>query len=171
MSALAAVSQDVAGEDFLGVHQSVRGFRWRERLPPAARPTALAISQRHDLPDLLGRVLAARDVELDAVDTFLNPSIRALMPDPSTLRDMDVAAVRLADAIVKRQKIAVFGDYDVDGACSSALVQLYLGLHDLGCRVYIPDRLSEGYGPNPQAIDMLADDGAELIVTVDCGTT
>ena len=120
MRALAAASHDVTEDDFLGVHQSVRGFRWRERLPEAARNTALAISQRYDLPDLLGRVLAARSIELEEVESFLDPTIRGLMPDPSTLRDMDVAAARLADAIVGRQKIAVFGDYDVDGACSSA---------------------------------------------------
>lgn len=162
---------DAAAGDFLAVRRSVRGYRWQERLLPAQRNTAVAIAQRHDLPELLGRVLAARDVTIDGVETFLEPTIRALMPDPSTVRDMDVAASRLADAIQKGERIAVFGDYDVDGACSSALMQLFFGLHDLGCRIYIPDRLHEGYGPNPDAIEMLARDGATLIVTVDCGTT
>jgi single-stranded-DNA-specific exonuclease len=163
--------ENAAAGDFLAVRRSVRGYRWQERLLPAQRNTAVAIAQRHDLPELLGRVLAARDVTIDGVETFLEPTIRALMPDPSTVRDMDVAASRLADAIQKGERIAVFGDYDVDGACSSALMQLFFGLHDLGCRIYIPDRLHEGYGPNPDAIEMLARDGATLIVTVDCGTT
>lgn len=156
---------------FLGVSRSARGFRWLERLAPDDRNTALAISQRYELPELLGRVLAARDVRLDDVEIFLEPTIKALMPDPSVMRDMDVAAARLADAIEKGERVAVFGDYDVDGACSSALMQLFLGMHGLGCRIYIPDRLFEGYGPNPTAIETLAKDGAQLIVTVDCGTT
>ena len=159
------------GSNFLGVTKSVRGLQWRERLAVPQRKTATAIAQRHDLPELLGRILAARDVALDGVETFLDPTIRRLMPDPSTVRDMDKAAGRIADAIERREKIAVFGDYDVDGACSSALMQLFFGLHDLGCRIYIPDRLHEGYGPNPNAMRLLAEEGANLIVTVDCGTT
>ena len=156
---------------FLGVSQSARGFIWRERLEPPMRGLASAISQRYDLPELLGRVLAARGIKLEEVPTVLDPTIKALMPDPSVLRDMDKAAARLADAIIGRQSIAVFGDYDVDGACSSALMHRFLAAHDLGCRVYIPDRLFEGYGPNPTAIESLVKDGAQLIVTVDCGTT
>lgn len=158
-------------EAFLGVRKSARGFSWRERLDPQAHNTALTITQRFDLPELLGRVLAARGVGLDDVEIFLDPTIKALMPDPSVVRDMDIAAARLADAIQKGQRVAVFGDYDVDGACSSALMQLFLGLHGLGSRIYIPDRLFEGYGPNPDAIETLVREGAQLIVTVDCGTT
>ena len=156
---------------YLGVEASARGLRWRERLDPAAAKTAAAISQRHGLPELLGRVLASRGVVVDEVPVVLDPSIKALMPDPSTLRDMDTGAARLADAIVRRERIAVFGDYDVDGACSSALMQRFLAAHGLEARIYIPDRLFEGYGPNPAAIETLAKDGATLIVTVDCGTT
>ena len=164
---------DVADDPspFLGVSQSARGFIWRERLEPPMRGLASAISQRYDLPELLGRVLAARGIKLEEVPTVLDPTIKALMPDPSALRDMDKAAARLADAIIGRQSIAVFGDYDVDGACSSALMHRFLAAHDLGCRVYIPDRLFEGYGPNPTAIESLVKDGAQRIVTVDCGTT
>jgi single-stranded-DNA-specific exonuclease len=129
------------------------------------------ISQRHGLPELLGRVIAARGIAVDDTPVFLDPTLKALMPDPSTLQGMDATAARLADAIVKREPIAIFGDYDVDGACSSALLARFLAAHDLAARIYIPDRLFEGYGPNPQAIEMLAKDGAKLIVTVDCGTT
>jgi single-stranded-DNA-specific exonuclease len=156
---------------YLGVEASARGLRWRERLDPASAKTAAAISQRHGLPELLGRVLASRGILVDEVPVVLDPSIKALMPDPSTLRDMDKGAARLADAIQRRERIAVFGDYDVDGACSAALMQRFLGMHGLQARIYIPDRMLEGYGPNPAAIEALAKDGATLIVTVDCGTT
>src|SRR5262249_48226103 len=137
----------------------------------AAAKTAMAISQRHGLPDLLGRVLAARGVSLEDVAVTLDPTIKALMPDPSSLRDMDKASARLADAIMQREAIAIFGDYDVDGACSSALLKRFLQAHGLDARIYIPDRLTEGYGPNIEAIESLIKDGARLIVTVDCGTT
>ena len=108
---------------------------------------------------------------LDDVTVALDPSVKALMPDPSSLRDMDAAATRLADAIGRREHVAIFGDYDVDGACSSALLKRFLQAHGLDARIYIPDRLTEGYGPNADAIKALVDDGAKLIVTVDCGTT
>ena len=156
---------------FLGVSASARGFAWRERLAPQAHKLAAAISQQYGLPDLLGRVLAARGVRLDEVATILDPTIKALLPDPATLRDMDKAAARLADAIEARTNIAIFGDYDVDGAASSALLHRFLGHHGLNARIYIPDRLFEGYGPNVTAIETLIDEGARLIVTVDCGTT
>ena len=156
---------------FLGVVQSARGYRWRETLEPQQANEALAISQQHGLPELLGRVLAARGVRLDEVGVFLDPTIRALMPDPSSLTDMDKAARRLADAVVRREPVAIFGDYDVDGAASSALVARFLAHHGVPRRIYIPDRLTEGYGPNATAIDQLIGEGAKLIVTVDCGTT
>jgi single-stranded-DNA-specific exonuclease len=158
-------------QPFLGVRASARGLLWRERLAPELRPIATAISQRHGLPELMGRVLAARGVGLDAVPTFLDPTLKALMPDPSSLRDMDKAAARLADAIERNEPVAIFGDYDVDGACSSALIKRFLAHHGTPGRIYIPDRLFEGYGPNVGAIEALVKEGAKLIVTVDCGTT
>jgi single-stranded-DNA-specific exonuclease len=120
---------------------------------------------------MLGRVLASRGVSIDQVTTALDPTVRALMPDPSTVRDMDKAAVRLAQAIAAGEPIAVFGDYDVDGACSAALVQRFLVAHGHQARIYIPDRMTEGYGPNREAIEGLVREGSRLIVTVDCGTT
>ena len=156
---------------FLGVEHSVRGMQWRERLEGAAVNTAVAISQRYGLPELLGRVLAGRAVGLDEVPNVLDPSIKALMPDPSTLRDMDKAAARLADAVANKEQVAIFGDYDVDGACSSALLKRFLTAHGVEARIYIPDRMTEGYGPNREAIQALIREGAALIVTVDCGTT
>ena len=160
-----------ASSAFLDVAVSARGYAWRERLGATSGALALTISQRHGLPELLGRVLAAREIGLDDVAVFLDPSIKALMPDPNTLQDMTKAAARLADAIQKRQNVAIFGDYDVDGACSAALMRRFFAHHDLGARIYIPDRIFEGYGPNPQAIEGLVKDGSQLIVTVDCGTT
>jgi single-stranded-DNA-specific exonuclease len=108
---------------------------------------------------------------VDDVPVVLDPSIKALMPDPSTLRDMDKGAARPGRCHCASRAHCVFRDYDVDGACSSALMQRFLGAHGLDARIYIPDRLFEGYGPNPAAIETLARDGAKLIVTVDCGTT
>lgn len=167
------VVDDAVGEahGYLGVTSSARGFAWRDRLVPSAQPAALAISQRHGLPELIGRVLASRGIDLDEVPVFLEPTLKALLPDPSQLRDMDKAAARLADAIERRESIAIFGDYDVDGAASSAAMNRFLAHHDLASRIYIPDRLFEGYGPNNAAIESLVKDGARLIVTVDCGTT
>lgn len=169
--AAADIESGAAERPFLSVSKSARGFAWRERLPAHLKPLATAISQRHGLPDLMGRVLAARGIGLDAVPTFLDPTLKALMPDPSSLRDMDKAAARLADAIEAKQNVAIFGDYDVDGACSSALLKRFLAFHDTPARIYIPDRLFEGYGPNTAAIEGLVSEGARLIVTVDCGTT
>lgn len=156
---------------FLGVDRSVSGRRWDDRLDPAASLAATAMVQRHELPELLARVLAARGVTVDAAAEFLEPSLRRLMPDPSTLTDMDAAAARIADAVERGEQVAIFGDYDVDGATSSALLARFLTAQGLTPRIYIPDRIFEGYGPNPDAIRTLVDEGAELIVTVDCGST
>ena len=157
--------------NFLGVTASARGLAWRNRLDAAGLNLATAISQRHGLPELLGRVMAARGGTLDNIPTLLNPSLKELMPDPSSLRDMDKAAARLARAIERNEKVAVFGDYDVDGGSASALVARFLAAHGKPCRIYIPDRLTEGYGPNAGAIAQLAKEGAKLILAVDCGTT
>jgi len=162
------MTQDAA---FLGVTHSARDFVWRERLTVEQAATASAIAQRFDLPEILGRVLAARGTTLDTVDDALNPTLKNLMPDPHSMRDVEKGAARLADAIEKAQPVAVFGDYDVDGGTSSALVSLFLKAHGQDARIYIPDRIFEGYGPNVGAIETLIDEGSELIVTVDCGTT
>jgi single-stranded-DNA-specific exonuclease len=154
----------------LGVEQSARGYRWVERLDPGRNLAATAISQAHGVPELLGRVLAARGAEPHIVSRFLDPSIRTLLPDPAHLQDMEKAADRFAAAIKAKEPIAVFGDYDVDGAASVALVERYLRAHDQSVATYIPDRLTEGYGPSPAALVGLAEDGARLILTVDCGT-
>ncbi|WDZ78243.1 single-stranded-DNA-specific exonuclease RecJ [Ensifer adhaerens] len=156
---------------FLGVEQSISGQRWVSRLDQAGQNRALAISQIHGYSDLLGRVLAGRGVVLDDAASFLDPTLRSLMPDPDTLTDCRKAADRLAAAIKRREKVVVFGDYDVDGAASSALMARFLRHFGIDAEIYIPDRIFEGYGPNPTAIEQLVDNGADLIVTVDCGST
>src|ERR1700691_1270424 len=156
---------------FLGVENSATGRAWRDRLDERGAARALAIAQRHDLPELLARVLAGRNVEADAVDAFLDPSIKRAMPDPYVLTAMKEAAERIADAIVRGESVAIFGDYDVDGATSAALLARFLRHCGLEPMVHIPDRLCEGYGPNIEAVRALAGQGATLLVTVDCGTT
>src|ERR1700750_2964325 len=120
---------------------------------------------------MLARVIAGRDIEIDAVEDFLDPTIRKLMPDPFTVTQMEVAARRIADAAMRKEKVAIFGDYDVDGATSAALLAWHLRHCGLDPLIHIPDRIFEGYGPNSEAIRMLAGKGATLLVTVDCGTT
>jgi single-stranded-DNA-specific exonuclease len=115
-------------------------------------------------------VLAGRGVGVEDTARFLDPTIRALMPDPASLTDMDKAAARLALAIRRREHVAIFGDYDVDGACSAALLHRFLSHYGTKVEVYIPDRIFEGYGPNAAAMRDLVSRGASLVVTVDCGT-
>jgi single-stranded-DNA-specific exonuclease len=156
---------------FLGVTQSATGKIWRDRLDPRGAARALAIAQRYQLPEMLARVLAGRDVEIDAVEDYLDPTIRKLMPDPHTVTQMEIAAKRIADAAVKAEKVAIFGDYDVDGATSAALLAWHLRHCGLDPLIHIPDRIFEGYGPNTEAVRTLAGKGATLLITVDCGTT
>ncbi len=154
---------------FLGVEHSLTGRRWAARL--ADERTALAIGQRHGLPDAICRLLAARNIELDAVPDFLDPTLRKFLPDPSHLKDMDAAVARLVHAVRQGERIVVFGDYDVDGATSSALLLRFFRAVGGDIGVYIPDRRKEGYGPNTTALLKLKEEGASVVVTVDCGIT
>jgi single-stranded-DNA-specific exonuclease len=156
---------------FLGVENSATGRAWRDRLDERGAARALAIAQRHELPELLARILAGRNVEADAVEAFLDPTIKRLMPDPYVLTAMKEAAERIADAVTRGESIAIFGDYDVDGATSAALLARYLRQCGSDPVIHIPDRLFEGYGPNVEAVRALAARGATLLVCVDCGTT
>ncbi|MBB5716156.1 single-stranded-DNA-specific exonuclease RecJ [Sphingomonas aerophila] len=152
----------------LGIERSILGQPWRwRRLAADGRTGDLSGDTGGD--DLLTQLLLARGATRELLEQHRSPSIRGFMPDPSVFRDMDRAAARLADAVERRESVAVFGDYDVDGATSAALLTLVL--RDLGVepRVYIPDRLTEGYGPSGPAMVRLAQQGASLIVTVDCG--
>jgi single-stranded-DNA-specific exonuclease len=156
--------------NFLDVHRSVCGLSWVHRLGLREENIALAMSQSHGIPDIVARVLAGRGVSQDDAQRFLDPSIRDLLPDPRSFTDMDAAANRIADAIQRGEKVAIFGDYDVDGASSSALMMRFLTHYGIDAEIYIPDRIFEGYGPNPDAMRDLVGRGARLIVTVDCGT-
>jgi single-stranded-DNA-specific exonuclease len=153
----------------LGIEKSLTGRRWVWR--ESEERIGLGIAQALGLPELIGRLLAARGVAVDHALDFLDPTLRAMLPDPSCIIDMDRAASRLADAVEAQECVGVFGDYDVDGACSSAIMVTVL--RALGCKVlyHVPDRLLEGYGPNPNALRGMAERGAKLLICVDCGTT
>lgn len=153
---------------FLGVIQSLTGRRWQARAADAR--VAQALAQRHGLPELLARCMAGRGLSLEAAPDFLTPTLRALMPNPSSLRDMEAAAARLAQAIRQNEAVTIFGDYDVDGGTSSALLLRFLSHCGLNAGLYIPDRLKEGYGPNAGAFNQIAA-SSKLVICVDCGTT
>lgn len=155
---------------FLDVRRSATGIFWEHRLSDRQDMIALAIAQGHGVPDIVARVLAGRGVQAADAARFLDPTIRDLLPDPASLTDMEQAASRIADAVVRKKKVAIFGDYDVDGAASSALLKRFLMHFGVESEIYIPDRIFEGYGPNPDAMRELVARGASLIVTVDCGT-
>jgi single-stranded-DNA-specific exonuclease len=147
-----------------GVSRSILGQPWRWRGAAGEGTDAAFVPD-----DLVDQLLLARGVAREELERHRAPTIRGFMPDPSVFRDMDKAAERLADAVEAREPVTIFGDYDVDGATSAAL--LIRLLRGLGCdpKAYIPDRLMEGYGPSGEALVRIAEGGAKLIVTVDCG--
>ncbi|MDV7340288.1 single-stranded-DNA-specific exonuclease RecJ [Terasakiella sp. A23] len=153
----------------LNVEKSVSGKRWVAR--DFDERVAITLSQRLGVSELTGRVMSARNVNLDDAQTFLNPTLRDLLPDPNHFKGMEEAVARLAQAIQDEELIAIFGDYDVDGATSSALFRRFLNSVGAKSTIYIPDRMSEGYGPNSEAMELLHKQGVKVVVTVDCGTT
>jgi len=161
---------------FLGIRQSATGARWQEARR-AVNDTDLDRLSRglteayDDMPLPVARLLAARGIDRDQLPSFIEPKLRDLLPDPSRFTDLNKAVARLADCVEAGEPIGVFGDYDVDGACAAAL--LVWVMRDLGVSVdvHIPDRFTEGYGPNQAALMALGERGASLIVTVDCGIT
>lgn len=151
----------------LFVERSFSGYAWRPRLEDAR--LALTLAQRLELPEIVARALAGRGIGPDEAEAFLTPTLRNALPDPAHLIDMDRAAARIADAVTAGDRIAVFGDYDVDGATSSALLTRFFRALGRPIDVYIPDRIKEGYGPNGPAMRALAKSGAKVVITVDCG--
>ncbi len=152
---------------FLGVERSITGRRWRMR--PTDPALVRSHQLRHGLSEPLARALAARGVsELEAPD-YLAPTLKALFPDPSSFADMDKAATILVDAAVDGRKVAIFADYDVDGATSAALLVRWFRAMGREAAIYVPDRMTEGYGPSVQAFQRLKAEGADLVITVDCG--
>lgn len=148
--------------------KSLGGNLWK--LSSCDERMAEAIAQRYDLPPLVARILNVRGIPIDDVPGFMNPRLQNLLPDPFCLKDMEKAALRITEAIVKKQKVAVIGDYDVDGATSSSVLRLFLENVGIEPVIHIPDR-EEGYGPSCRAIDEFSALGIDLVITVDCGTT
>lgn len=153
----------------LGVGQSLNGRSWQS--PAVDDHIVASLTRTLDLPDTVARILAGRGFNAETAEPFLNPTLRDLMPDPSSLAGMDDAVARLVSAIKNDETIAVFGDYDVDGATSSALLMRFFGALGITVESYIPDRIKEGYGPNAEALLKLKEGGASVAITVDCGIT
>lgn len=163
---LAEALPAIAGAAF-GVARSFSGRKWI--LKDCPEDAARALSLSGDISPLLARLLATRGVTGAELGDVLNPALKALLPEPLSLKDMDKAVMRVRAAIEGGEKIAVFGDYDVDGSCSAALLGGFLSALGRPPRIYIPDRLTEGYGPSARALLQLKDEGCGLVVTVDCG--
>lgn len=152
---------------FLGVSRSLSGRAWRQR--PAEPELVRAHMQVLGLEEPLARALAARDVRADQGADFLAPTLKARFPDPSSFMDMDAAAEAILDALQVEASIHVFADYDVDGASSAALLVRWFRAMGAELPIYVPDRITEGYGPSARAFDTLKALGADLVITVDCG--
>ena len=162
---------DIGGSDpvspfALGVASSFSGRAWRMR--PCDEETARTL-ELSGLSAPLAQLLASRGVTRDGVQLFLDPRLKTLLPDPYSIAHMERAASRFADAVAGGERIAVLGDYDVDGACGAALLLNYLRRAGRDALLYVPDRMTEGYGPSPAAVQKLRAQGATLLVTVDCG--
>jgi single-stranded-DNA-specific exonuclease len=165
------IESSASPRNILGVSTSSTGRAWLPRGDMASDAEAARLVQVLGMNDVVARVLAARGIGVETAEPFLSPKLRDLMPDPATITDMGPAVERISYAVTRGEHVAIFGDYDVDGACSAALLSDYLALGGLKPRIHIPDRITEGYGPNVAAIRALRDEGASLLVTVDCGTT
>lgn len=158
---------DVAADALPALAETASGRRWRLR--DADERVALAIAQNEGVDPVIARALAARGVDVEGAGSYLRPTLRASLPDPLVLRDMDKAVARLAAAASAGETIGVFGDYDVDGTTASAVLLRYFRAIGVPARAYLPDRLLEGYGPSIDAFRALSREGARVIVTVDCG--
>src|SRR5512145_930973 len=156
-----------ANAAFLGVERSLTGRRWRSR--DADLTLVEAFRRRFSLPEIAARLMAGRGISLEGAPTFLEPTLKALFPDPSTFQDMDEAARVIEDAIVSGRSCAVLADYDVDGGSSGAQLVRYFRARGRELKIYVPDRMTEGYGPSIVAFERLKAAGVELVITVDCG--
>ena len=148
---------------------SLNKARWV--MPDADLGAVEKITRAHDLPEVVARMLVQRGIKADDIPAFLNPTLKDHFPDPFALQDMDALAAYMAEAIEVKKNIAIFGDFDVDGATSSALMYRFLKHYGIEAPIYIPGRLTEGYGPNTEALAKLKEQGAEIVFLLDCGTT
>lgn len=164
-----ASALDESEHAYLDVERSVTGRRWCARSSDVR--AGLALTQKAGLPEIVGQVLAARGVDFDGIGEFLDPTLRDQLPDPSNFLGMDQAVERIVRAVTDGEDIAVFADYDVDGATSAALLARFFDALGHRLTVYVPDRVAEGYGPNIPALRGLHNRGVKVVITVDCGTT
>ena len=156
-------------DSLFNIEQSLMRSRWV--MPDAELSVVERIARAYDVPEIIARFLSVRKIEETQIARFLNPTLKNDFPDPFSLKGMEVLADDVADAILAKRKIAIFGDFDVDGATSSALLHRFLKAYGVDAPIYIPDRLTEGYGPNTEALQTLKRDGAEIVFLLDCGTT
>jgi len=163
---LATVTSTADNAYAFGIKKSLSGRAWTFR---ASEEAAAKDLEHGGVSAPLASLLAARGVTRDALAEFLDPKLKTLLPDPNKLANMELAVSRIADAVIREEKVAVLGDYDVDGACASALLLGFFRHLKRELVLYIPDRMTEGYGPSSTAIEKLAADGVQLLVTVDCG--
>jgi single-stranded-DNA-specific exonuclease len=147
---------------------SILGFNWQQK--DHDERLAMAIRQKLELSDALAKIIAAKDISLDEVESFLDPKIKTHLPDPFQLLDMREAVTHTFEAIKQNKRITIFADYDVDGATSSALLKRFFREIGVNVGIYVPDRAAEGYGPNTSALLKLKESGTDLVITVDCGT-
>lgn len=148
---------------------SLKNLLWQEK--EYNKTLKNDLEKQLGISDFQAQILAARKDDIPDFNNFLNPTLRSSLPDPLIIKDMDKAAHFVAKAIAEKKRIAIFGDYDADGATSSALLKNFLKHFGLDARIYIPDRIMEGYGPNINALLKLKEEGHDLVITVDCGTT
>ncbi|UTO55796.1 single-stranded-DNA-specific exonuclease RecJ [Neoehrlichia mikurensis] len=158
------LQQKISDSEYISVSESI----WV--VDEANTRDILAIQQRFGVCEIIARILSVKNIPIDKIDDFLYPTLRHMLPDPFHLLDMDKAINRIEQVIYNQEKIVVFGDYDVDGATSSALIKKYFKNLGVNIHIYIPDRIQEGYGPNTKAFLDLQKEGYSLCITVDCGT-
>ena len=148
---------------------SIKGFNWSEKESSDLEVNKIKDDLNLDLS--IAKMIVSRGISRSNFDNFINPKIKNLIPDPFVLHDMEKATLRVIKSIKENKKIGILGDYDVDGSSATALLCNYLSEINISYEYYIPDRISEGYGPNVNALKNLKNKGCELILTLDCGTT
>ena len=150
------------------IGKSISNYKWLESNFDERKSEF--IKQKYSLSPIISKILAGKNLEIDEIPHFLEPTIKYSLPNPFDLLDMDVACDKIISNIQNKKKITIFGDYDVDGATSSALLKKFFAMLEVDIDIYIPDRILEGYGPNKEALLKLKESGTNLVITVDCGT-
>lgn len=151
------------------VKNSLNKARWI--IPETNLDNIEDIMRKYDVPEIVARMLCQRGVRFDDIESFLNPTLKENFPDPFSIKSMGDMAKDVAHAIEQGKSFAIFGDFDVDGATSSAVIYRFLKAVGINAPIYIPDRIVEGYGPNIKALKQIKDQGAEFLIMLDCGTT